>query len=780
VTAPPSSLIDALRDRYAIERELGRGGMATVYLARDLKHERFVAVKVLRPDLAAALGGDRFLREIRLTAQLQHPHILSLLDSGETAGFLYYVMPYIEGESLRERLIREGQLPVDETLRITGAVASALDYAQQRGVIHRDIKPENILLYQGEPMVADFGVALAAASAGQERLTETGLSLGTPACMSPEQASASPKLDARSDQYSLACVVYEMLAGEPPYTGSTPQALVAKHLAAVIPSVRTVRLDLPPHLDSAIRRALAKSPAARFPTAGAFATELGSSRRTVSPRHQAVKVGAIALIILLLTMVGIERTRHGARQAESGAKDRASVAVLPFTNLSRDPDNEYFSDGITEDISSQLARVRGLKVIAHTSAMRYKGSPDSPRSIGQALGVASLLQGSVRRLGDRVLVTARLVDAGTGEQLWADEYDRQINDVFGIQRDVAERIAASLRSTLSPDERTRLERVATRDPDAYNLYLLGRYHFAKYTPAGWKRSLGYFEQAIDRDSSFGLPHAGLADAYVLLGTLAILRPSEAFPKARAAAERALYLDSTLAEAHASLGLVTAVYDRNWKSAEVLFRRALTLSPSSVYAHMWYGTFLLTPLGRHDEAIAEIQRAKTLDPVSLPVRFNAGYRYYFARQYDEAIAECHRALELDPTFPALHTVLGFSYAALRQYNDAIREIRAALPDTVVTGIAVLGYVYALAGQDAEARSILAQVRERSTHTYVIPLDFSIIYAALGERDEAFRWLRKAFEERDPLLVFINVAAWYDTVRDDPRFAALIRDLGLQPS
>ncbi len=595
--------------------------------------------------------------------------------------------------------------------------------------------------------------------------------------MSPEQASASPKLDARSDQYSLACVVYEMLAGEPPYTGPTAQALVAKHLAAVVPSVRTVRPDLPPHLDSAIRRALAKSPAARFPTAGAFATELGRSRRMVSPGYP-VRIAAIAVIIVVLAMVGIERTRHGARQAESGTNDRASVAVLPFTNLSRDPDNDYFSDGITEDISSQLAGVRGLKVIAHTSAMRYKGSPDSPHAIGQALGVTSLLQGSVRRLGDRVLVTARLVDAGTGEQLWADEYDRQINDVFGIQRDVAERIATSLLSTLSPDERTRLGRGATRDPDAYNLYLLGRYHFAKYTPAGWKRSLGYFEQAIARDSAFALPYAGLADAYVLLGTLAILRPSEAFPKARAAAERALYLNSTLAEAHASLGLVTAVYDRNWKSAEVLFRRALTLSPSSVYAHMWYGTFLLTPLGRHDEAIAEIQRAKTLDPVSLPVRFNAGYRYYFARQYDEAIAECQTALELDPTFPALHTVLGFSYAALRRYNDAIREIRAALPDSVVTGIAVLGYVYALAGRDAEARSILAEVKERSTRTYVIPLDLSIIYAALGERDEAFHWLRKAFEERDPLLVFINVAAWYDTVRDDPRFAALVRDLGIQ--
>jgi TolB-like protein/Flp pilus assembly protein TadD len=456
------------------------------------------------------------------------------------------------------------------------------------------------------------------------------------------------------------------------------------------------------------------------------------------------------------------------------------VAVLPFTNLSRNPDNEYFSDGITEDIASQLARIRDLKVIAHTSALRYKGRADSPRAIGEALGVATLLQGSVRRVDDRVLVTARLVDVGTGEQLWADEYDRELKDVFGIQRDVAARIATSLRSTLSPEERTHLGRESTADAEAYNLYLLGRHHFAKYTPAGWKRSVEYFEQAIARDSTFALAYAGLADSYMLLGYLAILRPPDAFPKARAAALRAIALDSTLGEAHASLGLITAAYDRNWTAAEARFRRALTLSPNSVYAHMWYATFVLTPLGRHDEAIAEMRRAEALDPVSLPVRLNVGFRYYYARRYDDAIVECQRALELDRNFPPVRAVLGFSYAALGRYDDAIREIRAAVADTTVTGVAVLGYVYALAGRDTEARSVLRTVKERSTHEYVVPLDFSLIHAALGERDEAFRWLRKAYEERAPLIVFINVAAWYDTVRDDPRFAELVRDLGLESS
>jgi TolB-like protein/tRNA A-37 threonylcarbamoyl transferase component Bud32/Tfp pilus assembly protein PilF len=771
-----SPLADALRERYVLERELGRGGMATVFLAHDLKHDRRVALKVLHPELADAIGAERFLREIRTSARLDHPNIVSVFDSGQAAGLLWYTMPYVEGESLRERLSREGQLTIEEAVRLTREVADALDCAHQHGIVHRDVKPENILISGGHARLADFGLTTAVESAGAGRLTKTGITVGTPTHMSPEQAGAE-QVDGRSDQYSLGCVLYEMLAGEPPYSGPTAQVMVAKHIGASIPSVRTVKPDVPPELDAAISRALAKAPAARFPSTGAFSRALDGASSIRRPRRRALAV-VLALVLVLATLVGIgfrDRALRGPSAADR--PDRRSVAVLPFTNLSRDPDNEYFSDGITEDIASQLARIRDLKVIAHTSALQYKGRADPPRAIGAALGVANLLQGSVRRAGNRVLVTARLVDAASGQQLWADEYDRQLEDVFGIQRDVAARIVSSLRSALSADERTLLEREPTRDTEAYNLYLIGRHHFARYTPSGWRRSIEYFAQAIARDPDFALAHARLAEAYVLLGYLAVLRPEDAFPQARAAARQAVALDSTLGDAYASLGLLTAAYDRRWKEAETLFRRALALNPNSVYAHMWYATFLLTPLSRHDEAISEMQRAKALDPVSLPVRFNTAFRYYFARRYSEAIAECRQALEMDPSFTPLHAVLGFSYAALGQHQDAAREIRAALPDTVVTGSAVLGYVYALAGRVAEARSILRAVEERAKHAYVVPLDFSLIYAALGERDEAFRWLRKAYEERTPLLVFINVAAWYDTVRDDPRFTALVRDLGV---
>ena len=648
----------SLAGRYTIERELGRGGMATVYLARDLKHDRPVALKVLRPELAAVLGAERFLREIRLTAQLQHPHILTLIDSGEADGFLYYVMPYVEGESLRQRLEREGQLQLDEALRITRAIASALDFAHGRGVIHRDIKPENILLHQGEPMVADFGIALAISSAGRERLTETGLSLGTPAYMSPEQASAEPKLDGRSDQYSLASVLYEMLAGEPPYTGPTAQAIIAKRLGEPIPHLRTVR-HVSPEVNAAVSKALAKAPADRFATAGAFVAAL-TAGATPAMRQRWRSVAAITVVLTAALAGGWGLIHSGKNRVERG---RRSLAVLPFVNLSRDSESDFFGDGLAEEIASQLGQVHDLKVIAHTSALQFKGRPDPPRAIGEALGVTTLLEGSVLVAGARLRVTARLVSAPTGEQIWADEYERDRRDVFAIQRDIAERIVGSLRATLSPEERTRLARQPTADAEAHNLYLLGRYYFGKGTFSGRRRSVEYFEQAIKRDSLFAPAYAALADALVFLAYLGQARPREVLPQARADARRAIQIDSTFGDAYASLGVITAAYDWDWKAAEALFRRALTLSPNSVYAHMWYSFFVLSPLGRHDDALAEMRRALDLDPVSLEVRYHLGVANYMARRYDSAIVEYRRALDLDQTYAPARDGLGFSYAAI---------------------------------------------------------------------------------------------------------------------
>ena len=464
VTGPPESLGAALADRYRIERELGRGGMATVYLAHDLRHERDVALKVLRPELAAMLGRERFLAEIRTTARLDHPHILTLIDSGESDGVLWYVVPFIRGESLRQRLDRERQLRIDEALAITRNVASALDYANRQGIVHRDVKPENILLHEGEAMLADFGIALALREAAGERLTGTGMSVGTPQYMSPEQAAAEPQLDARSDVYSLGAVLYEMLAGEPPFTGATGQAVIAKLMTSTPPPLAALRSAIPQGVSLAVARALSKVPADRFATAAEFAAALTSSA--------------------------------------SDQPATPSVAILPFKSMGSNPEHEFFADGITEDVIAQLSKIRSLKVIAWSSVMALKGQKQTPQEIGATLQVKTLLEGSVRQAGDRVRIVAQLIDTEQARHLWAETYDRRLDDVFAIQTDVALQIATALKAELSLDERARIWKEPTRDLQAYQLYLQGRQCYSKYTEEGIQEGIAYFRKAIAVDPAY--------------------------------------------------------------------------------------------------------------------------------------------------------------------------------------------------------------------------------------------------------------------------------------
>ena len=424
----------ALADRYAIERELGSGGMATVYLAEDLKHRRHIAIKVLNSELAAALGPERFLREIGVTANLTHPHILTLIDSGEADGFLYYVMPYIEGETLRDRMNREGQLPLDDALQITREVAAALSCAHSHDVIHRDIKPENVLLSAGEAVVADFGIAKAITEAGGEHLTETGISIGTPAYMSPEQASGEHKLDGRSDVYSLGCVLYEMLAGEPPYTGPTAQAIVAKKLSEAVPRVSVVRERVPSGVEAALDQALAKAPADRFATAAQFADALVAEAAVPEPETQ-------------------------------------SIVVLPFENLSPDPDNEYFADGLTEELIADLSQVSELRVVSRTSAMMFKGARKSIQSIARETGVQYALEGTVRKAGASVRITAQLIDTSRDAHVWAGKFSGTLDDVFDIQENVSREIVDALKVKLTPEEDRRMAARPVDNVAAYDSYL---------------------------------------------------------------------------------------------------------------------------------------------------------------------------------------------------------------------------------------------------------------------------------------------------------------------
>ncbi len=728
----------ALADRYASERELGSGGMATVYLARDLKHHRKVAVKVLRPELAAALGLDRFLREIQIAATLNHPHILALYDSGEADGFLFYVMPYIKGKSLRQKLKREKQLSIDEALRITRQVASALDHAHVQGLIHRDIKPENILLHEGEAMVADFGIALAVSAAAGERLTETGVLVGTPEYMSPEQATGERALDARSDVYSLGCVLYEMLAGEPPYTGPTAQALIAKRLVDPVPGVRRVRAAVPAGVEQALMKALARVPADRFASAVAFAEALAKP----------------------------DVVQPGPR----------SIAVLPFLNLSAEPENEYFTDGITEDVIAHLSKIRALKVISRTSVMPFKAREQSLREVGARLQVATLLEGSVRRVGDRVRIVAQLIDAETDQHLWAETYDRQLTDIFVIQTDVALHIAAALKAELSPDEQARIRKEPTGDLQAYQLYLQGRSCFVRYTSEGMHKGIEYFERAIEMDPNYALAYAGVAMAYTELGEGGALTPDLAYGRAKEAAANALRLDPGLAEAHCTVAYLKAVWDFDWAGAEREFKRALELSPSSADTYDLYGR-MCSAVERYDEALAMEQRAQELDPVAH--RSDVATTLLRAGRYDEALLAATRAIEFDPHYDRAHSTLGWAYLKKGMSDEGLAQLERAvsLSPGSTQWLAQLGQAYALVGKVAEAREVLQQLEEQSRRTYVSSYHLAFVYTGLGERERALDLLERAFEERAGAVYGIKGSFLFTPLRSHTRFTALLRKMNL---
>ena len=744
----------ALAGRYTIERELGRGGMATVYLADDLKHRRKVAIKVLRPELTEVLGPERFDREIQIVAGLNHPHILQLYDSG-TAGkresgegaLLWFTMPYVRGETLRQKVSRERQLPIDQAIAIVRQVASALDHAHAHGLIHRDIKPENILLHEGEAMVSDFGIAFASGEAAKrgggeaERLTGTGIMLGTPAYMSPEQASGERTLDARCDVYSLACVLYELLAGEPPYTGPTAQAVIVKRFTDAIPRVRRLRATVSPAMEQAIMKALATAPADRFPSAAAFIEAL---------------------------------------MAPAGEQARSpSVAVLPFRNLSADPDNEFFADGITEDVIAQLSKIRSLKVISRTSVMQFKNREQSLREIGATLEVATLLEGSVRRAGDRVRIVAQLIDAEADQHLWAETYDRQLTDIFAIQTDVALQIASALEAELSPEERKRIHRKPTSDVHAYQLYLQGRQCYSRYTGESIQKGIEYFRKAIAVDPDYALAHTGLALAYAELAAGeggSALRPDLAHLEAKQAITRALALDSQLGEAHSVLALLKFTRDFDWAGAEREFKLALQLNPGAADIYDHYG-WLCGALERWDEALALVTRAQELDP--LMHRADVATTLLRAGRYPEALEAALRCVEYEPDFARGRSTLGWAYMKSGMPDQGVAELEraAALAPENVMYRAQLGQAYAMAGKTADAREMLRQLEQLSEKRFVSPYHMAYVYTGLGEADRAMDLLEQAFEERAGSVYGIKGSFLFTTLHSHPRFQALLRQMNL---
>ena len=608
----------ALAGRYRFDREVGRGGMAMVYLAQDLKHRRPVAVKVLHPHLAANVGADRFLREIEIAAGLNHPHILTLIDSGSADGLLYYVMPFVEGESLRGRLAREGRLPVGEAVELTRKVAGALAYAHSRGVVHRDVKPENVMLHEGEPMVTDFGIAKAL-SAGTEALTQTGMSLGTPAYMSPEQASGEHEIDGRSDIYSLGCMLYEMLAGEPPFTGPTVQAIIVRRFTEPARSVRGLRPEVPEHVDRALLRALARAPEERFAAAAQLAQALAPATEVRTPPDGAPTI-----------VTGSHRVAR-------------SIAVLPFADMSPAKDQDYFCEGIAEEIINALAKIDALQVASRSSAFAFKGKNQDIRQVGEQLNVATVMEGSVRKAGNRLRITAQLINVTDGYHLWSERYDRELEDVFAVQDEIAANIVKALRLVLTDEQRRAIERPQTGNVEAYEFYLRGRQFFYQFREKGLQFARRMFARAIEIDPEYARAYAGIADC---------------------SSQLYKYWDASAA---------------NLEQAESASRKALELAPDLAEAHAARG-FALTLGGNHEEANREFEAAIRLDP-----KLYEGYLYYANGRFAEGkLAEAAKLFEQasavrteDYQAPAL---AGLCYAGLGREAEGRaafeRSVRAA--------------------------------------------------------------------------------------------------------
>jgi len=775
-----SALAAALADRYRLERELGQGGMATVYLAEDLKHRRKVAIKVLRPELAAALGAERFLREIATTANLRHPHILPLYDSGEAAGFLYYVMPLVEGESLRARLDRQKQLPIDEALGIAREVADALGYAHQRGIIHRDIKPENILLEGGHAVVADFGIARAISSAGAEKLTETGLSVGTPLYMSPEQAAGDPNLDGRSDLYSLGCVVYEMLGGQAPFTGPTAESITRQHIVTDAPPITNLRPTVPAEVAGALARSLAKNPADRFNPVAQFADALrpGSQAQPVHRPSTAVPASLVSRtpILVGVAVVAIAAALFFWRRGSGGEAARpASVAVLPFVDLSPERTNTYLGDGISETLINALANVPGLSVAARTSAFSFRDKAEDVREIGRQLGVAAVLEGSVQKAGNHLRVTAQLIKTADGLHLWSESFDRGAGDIFAVQDEVARAVVNALQLRLASTSDSGGTRGGSHNAEAYDAYLLGRYHWNRRTTEGMIAATVAFKKALALDSNYALAWSGLADTYVLSipeeYDVPGLNRDSTLVRAEAAARRAIALEPRLGEAYTSLAEILEYRDR-WAEARDAHRKAVALAPNYATGHQWY-SYHLAQVDRWDDAIREMEEAHRLDPLSHVITLSLAIMYDGADRFAAATPLYAQGLAQSPeAYYAWGAMVGHQLA-LGKVDEAITAFEKSRgwpqTDSSVAGIA-------RGLRDPATRSATIDALGRGQNVAVS----TPFFRWLRGDDATLRMLEAAVATGRPVVGTLFLRYFLGPkLRSDPRFTALLPRLGLPP-
>ena len=804
----------ALGNAYTIERELGGGGMSIVFVAADNALGRTVVVKVLPPDLAASVSVERFKREIMLSASLQHPHIVPVLSAGQTETLPYFVMPYVEGESLRARMSR-GPLSVRESVNILRDVARALSYAHGRGVIHRDIKPDNILLSGGSAMVTDFGVAKAI-SAARERaslggrgptsggwssgtITSVGTSLGTPAYMAPEQAAADPNTDHRADLYALGVVGYEMLTGAPPFYGRTPQALLAAQLTEPPKPLHTRRYDVPPALSALLMRCLEKVPENRPRTAAEVARQLDDpavmSGEFTAPKPVSKGRGSWRQRVSLLATVGVLlaaglaggtyfRTREAppapGQPAAAAAAATRSLVVLPMVNIGGDTSDVYFAEGMTAELTNALAKLPGLRVASRTAAAAARDKYSTPEDIGGALKVSLLLEGTVQRESGRLRVTARLINIADGSTLWSDMYERERKDVFKVQDEISQAIVAALTPELGPrvaQAGVTSER-GTEDLQAYDLYLRGRFFFQKRGERALRSALSFFERAVGRDSTFAKAYAGMADVYALLPLYTEVRIDSVVPLGLQKIDRAIALDSTLAEAYASRANLLGLSWR-WSEAERDYVHALAMEPNYATARQWYGEMLLLN-GRIEEAISQIRRATELDPLSPVALGSYGLALGIAGRDSAALDAARRSLEIDSTLLVTRMMAGTIHLYAGRTAEAIRELEHAnrLDNSNAIILGVLGYAYAKGGRAERARQIASSLESSVGRRNSAPAAAARVYLGLADTARALTLLERAVEQHDvSFSTEVLAEPFFDPIRKSLRFAAVVSRVGL---